>query len=217
LLDMIGHNLFLIPVALCGVLAWLITTERLFHLYVRAALAPTRFFQEVQKRLLAGNLDGAVAHCNSAPRAPLARVVKAALLRSKEPREDIVLAVEQATADELPALQVRVSYLAAIANIVTLFGLLGTIAGLISSFEAVAQADPQQKQEMLAKGIALAMNTTAAGIAVAIPTLAAHALLTHRIDAILDDLERYGLRIIQLVITRQRGTTAVTTPPDVAT
>ena len=54
--ELVSHNLFLVPVGLCGVLAWLITTERLFHLYIRAALAPTRFFQEVQKRLLAGNL-----------------------------------------------------------------------------------------------------------------------------------------------------------------
>lgn len=213
--ELLGHNLFLIPVAVCGVLAWLIAMERIFHLYVRTALAPARFFREIQKRVLDGQLDSALAHCASAPRAPLANVVKAALRHANEPREDLTLAVDQATADEIPGLQVRVSYLAAIANIVTLIGLLGTIVGLITSFQAVSDvADPTAKQEMLARGISIAMQTTAAGIAVAIPSLAAHSILVHRVDAMLDDMERYGLRIIQILLARQRGAKSATAPTE---
>jgi biopolymer transport protein ExbB/TolQ len=55
------------------------------------------------------------------------------------------------------------------ANIATLLGLLGTIFGLQDAFRALTAADPSQKASVLAKGIAIAMNTTALGLMIAIP------------------------------------------------
>lgn len=200
--DIFSHSIFLYPVALCAIIAGIITVERMYFLLFRATLAPEPFFREVQRLVLAGDLDKAVRYCSAEPKAPLANVVKSALLHADGDREDLALAVEQAALDAVPAVQTRVGYLATMANVVTLFGLLGTIVGLINSFDAVAQADPQQKQDLLAKGIAMAMYTTAGGISVAIPCLVSYAILVQRGNAILDDVERYGARVLLLLRAR---------------
>jgi biopolymer transport protein ExbB len=203
--ELFSHSIFLYPVALCGLVALLISAERLYFLLFRATLAPEPFFREVQRLVLAGDIDKAVRYCSSEPKAPLANVVKSALLHADGDREDLALAVEQAALDAVPAVQTRVGYLATIANVVTLFGLLGTIVGLIQSFQAVAEANAADKQDMLAAGIGMAMYTTAGGIAVAIPCLVAYAILVQRGNSILDDVERYGTRVLLLLRARPQS------------
>jgi biopolymer transport protein ExbB/TolQ len=216
LLGVLNHSIFLYPVTLCGILAIAITLERIYFLVVRASLAPGPFMAEIQRLVLAGNIDRAIHVCSSAPQAPLANVVKAALRNADAEKEDLLMAVEQATLDAAPSLQQRVGYLATVANVVTLFGLLGTIVGLIQSFDAVSQANPEEKQTLLAKGIAIAMYTTAGGISVAIPTLIAHSVLVMRGNAILDDVDRYALKVVMLLLARRKGTPeAVDVPPRV--
>lgn len=205
LLQSLDHRVFLAFVAFCAVVAVILVLERLYYLMIRASLAPAPFMSQVQGYVLAGNLDRAIHLCASAPASPLANVTKAALRHADADRDTIQLAVEQATLDAVPQLQARVNYLATIANVVTLFGLLGTIVGLIQSFDAVSAANPEEKQALLAKGIAIAMYTTAAGIAVAIPTLIAHSLLVTRGNAIMDDVDRYGLKLVLLLDARRKN------------
>ena len=71
----------------------------------------------------------------------------------------------------MPELEQRTHYLATLANVATLLGLLGTIIGLIQAFTAVAAADPSEKADLLSASISVAMNTTAFGLVVAIPLL----------------------------------------------
>jgi biopolymer transport protein ExbB len=205
LIGSLNHWVFLTFVAIFGAIAVLIVLERMYFLIIRASLAPGPFMRDIQALVLAGNLDRAIHLCASAPASPLANVTKAALRHADADRESLQLAVEQATLDAVPLLQARVSYLATIANVVTLFGLLGTIVGLIQSFDAVAVANPEEKQALLAKGIAIAMYTTASGIAVAIPTLIAHSMLVIRGNAILDDVDRFGLKLVMLLDARRRA------------
>lgn len=203
--DAFSHSIFLYPVTLCGLVAIAITVEHLFYLVFFARLPVNAFMADIQRLVLAGELDKAIHLCLAAPRAPLANVVKAALRHADADRETVQLAVEQATLDAVPQLQGRSSYLATIANVVTLFGLLGTIVGLIQSFDAVSKASPEEKQTLLSAGIALAMYTTAGGIAVAIPTLMAHAFLVHRANRILDDVDRSAMRVLLLLSARRKG------------
>ena len=79
---------------------------------------------------------------------------KSGLKRSKQSTEQIQNTVDATSLEVIPKVESRLNYLQLIANVSTLFGLLGTIQGLISSFAAVAAADPTQKAEMLANGIA---------------------------------------------------------------
>lgn len=202
--DLYSHSVFLYPVTLCAVIALAIALERLYYLLFWATISPEPFFREVQRLVLAGQIDKAIQFSSAEPKAPLANVVKAALLHAHSDKEDLALAVEQAALDAIPAVQKRTGYLAMLANVVTLLGLLGTIVGLIDSFAAVSKADPEEKQNMLAAGIAMAMYTTAGGISVAIPCLVTYSILVQRGNAILDDVERYGTRILLLLRARKQ-------------
>lgn len=205
MLDILNHSVFLWPVAFCWIVAAAITFERVFFLWFRASLNTDVFLKTIQAAVAAGQIDEALRLCLVEPHAPVARVAKAALQYANSDRDELELAVEEATLESVPGLQTRVGYLAMLANVVTLFGLLGTIVGLITSFAAVADANADQKQTMLAQGISLAMYTTAGGISAAIPTLVAYAVLVQKSSTIIDDVERVGARMIMLLLARQKS------------
>lgn len=197
--DLMGHSLFMWPILLCGLLSFGLILERSLYLFLRAGVSADEFGAKLQREILAGNMDGAMRLCSAEPWAPVARVARAALLHAHADRADLELAVEQATLDAAPMVQKRVAYLATIANVATLFGLLGTIVGLIGSFDAVSHADLSEKQTLLAKGISTAMFATAGGITVAIPSLIAYSLLVQRSNALLDDMDRIAARMVLLL------------------
>ena len=117
------------------------------------------FMNEIQRHILSNDIQGAIRIC-SGSMAALPRVLKSGSKRAKQSPEQIQNAVDATALEVIPKIELRLNYLQLIANVSTLFGLLGTISGLINSFAAVAAAEPTQKAEMLANGIAKAMNTT---------------------------------------------------------
>jgi biopolymer transport protein ExbB len=105
----------------------------------------------------------------------------------------------------VPLVQKRLNTLPALANIATLLGLLGTIIGLIEAFEALEKATPETRQKLLAKGIALAMNTTAFGLVVAIPTLTAHIILGGMVKKIIDEIDLNSVKLENMLVSRGKG------------
>jgi len=93
-------------------------------------------------------------------------------------------------------LEKRTPYLATLANIATLLGLLGTIMGLIAAFSAVANADPAEKANLLSSSISVAMNTTAFGLITAIPLILFHTSLMSKTATIVDSLEMAGIKLL---------------------
>lgn len=211
--EVFQHSQFLYGVLATAIVAVLISIERCWFLLFRANIAAEPFFRQVQQFVLEDRIDHAVRYCASEPGAPLANVVRAALLHADAGPEDMALAIEQAALDAVPAVQRRVAYLATLANVATLIGLLGTIAGLITAFDAVSGADPEEKQNLLASGIAMAMYTTAGGITVAIPCLILYAVFVQRGNAILDDVDRFGTRTLLLLRARAARPPAATPAP----
>ena len=69
----------------------------------------------------------------------------------------------------------------------------------------MANADPSMKQEMLANGISMAMYTTAFGLVVAIPTMVAHSIISNRTVKLIDEIDQYSVKLINLLAARQRG------------
>jgi biopolymer transport protein ExbB/TolQ len=114
-------------------------------------------------------------------------------------RDDIELAMEEGVLEAVPRLEKRTSYLATLANIATLLGLLGTIIGLIAAFTAVANADPTEKATLLSQSISVAMNTTAFGLMSAIPLLLFHAMLQTKTTEIVDSLEMAGVKCLNII------------------
>jgi biopolymer transport protein ExbB len=119
-------------------------------------------------------------------------------------REDIEIAMEESMMEIVPRLEKRTPYVALASSIATLLGLLGTIMGLIQAFTAVANANPAEKADLLSASIAVAMNTTAFGLMVAIPLLITHAVLTSKTGDIVDSLEMATVKALNVFSRRAK-------------
>lgn len=192
-------GVFMWPILLCGIVGFAICVERAFFVYLRAAIHAPPFVATVQRLLVDGQVEEAVRLCNAESAAVLPRVLKAGLLRADRPDGEIRDALEEAALEVQPLVTRRITLLPTIANVATLLGLLGTIQGLILSFHAVGAADAETRSTALAEGIAVSMNTTFAGLCVAIPVLLAHALVANRANGLLDEIDHYSLRLVNLL------------------
>lgn len=132
---------------------------------------------------------------------PLAIVLNYGLSRFKPnvKRESIEAAMEEGVMEVMPDIEQRTHYLATLANIATLLGLLGTIIGLIQAFTAVAEADPAEKANLLSASISVAMNTTAFGLMTAIPLLLIHSYLATKTSKLVDNLEMAAVKCLNLI------------------
>jgi biopolymer transport protein ExbB len=199
-------GIFMWPIMFCAVVALAIAFERLYYILFRANINGTAFMAQVQKLIMANNIDRAIKLCNAEPNASLPRVLKAGLTRANRSEIEIQNAVDEAVLEVFPQLNKRSAYLPMLANVATLTGLLGTIHGLIQAFEAVAHASAETKQTMLAAGISVAMFTTASGLVVAIPVLILHSIVANRTTKIMDDVGQFALKTVNLLGARRRGT-----------
>ena len=117
--------------------------------------------------------------------------------------EEIQMAMEEGLLEVVPRLEKRTHYLATLANIATLLGLLGTIIGLTEAFSTVAAAAPADRANLLSGSISIAMNTTAFGVIVPIPLLLVHAVMQTKTAELVDSLEIVTVRLSNLVMSAQ--------------
>ena len=201
------HNggIFMWPILVCAVVALAIAFERLYYILFRANINGTAFMAQVQKLIMANNIVRAIKLCNAESNAALTKVLKAGLTRANRSAVEIQNSVDEATLEAIPQLQKRTPYLGMWANVATLTGLLGTIQGLVNAFAAVAVANPEEKQTKLANGISIAMYTTAFGLVVAIPTMIAHSVISNRTVKLIDEIDQFSVKLINLLAARQRG------------
>ena len=162
------------------------------------------FMNEISRYVLSNDIQGAIRVC-SGSMAALPRVLKGGLKRANQSSEQIQNALDATTLEVVPKVEMRLSYLSLIANISTLFGLLGTIQGLIQSFAAVASVDPAQKAELLATGIAKAMNTTALGLIAAISIMIIHAILSSKAEKIVNEIDEFSVKLLDLLGTKEQS------------
>ena len=121
-------------------------------------------------------------------------------LQSSAERDEVEMAMEEVMMETIPRLEKRTHYIAMFANIATLLGLLGTITGLIKAFTAVAQVDPSLKAEILSSSISVAMNTTAFGLAAAIPLIIIFSILQSKTTEITDSFEMATVKFVNLIM-----------------
>jgi biopolymer transport protein ExbB/TolQ len=191
-------------IAVCAVLGAGVMIERFIFLFFRFNINGAQFFNQIQKLVMANNIDRAIKLCNAADKAALARVMKAGLTRANKSEADIAAAIEEAMLEVSPAITKRISMIAAVANIATLLGLLGTIFGMIDAFTAVAVAAADQRSQALAKGISIAINTTGFGLMVAIPLLSAQVFIQGLAKKIADEVDLYAVKLENLLAARVR-------------
>ena len=188
-----------------GVVAAAIALERFIVIVGAASLNGKKLTKDVLNHIQRGDLNAA-RNVSRMSNAPAAQVVQAVLAVPDLEESHLQSAAEDATALAMPRLTRRLAHLNVLANISTLVGLLGTIAGLITAFAAVGAADPSQRSAFLAGGISMALNATAFGLMVAIPTLVTQGFLVGLVEGIAEQVEESGIRVTRaLLATAARG------------
>jgi biopolymer transport protein ExbB len=170
----------MIPIALSSVVALTYLVERSLRLS-QSALGSTAYGRGILAALTAGSPRAALERCEADPR-PLGRVLAAGLRRAGSTTAEVEKAVEDAGQREVKRLSANLRPLVVVATIAPLLGLLGTVFGMIEAFTNIALREGLSRPEQVASGISQALITTAAGLAVAIPTQAAYFWLKSRIE-----------------------------------
>ena len=192
----------LLPIIAVGAFSLAIIIERVMALYWKFPIDNHAFVNEIKQKILTNDIAGAIQHCSNQGNALSAKVAKSGLLRASRDNKQIQAAIEIIAHESVGAVRKRIAYLAMLANIATLFGLLGTIMGLIKAFGAVANVDAATKSVMLADGISTSMNATATGLAVAIPTMIAFSVLQSKANRLTEDVENAAMVTMDLLGTR---------------
>ncbi|RYZ62021.1 MAG: MotA/TolQ/ExbB proton channel family protein, partial [Proteobacteria bacterium] len=156
--------------------------ERYIALYRKNAEPSATFRKGMLGFLAQGDLNGAERFATEDTAVARISRLGIALRAQNAGDEEIQARMDEALSKEIHHIDKRTGFLAMFGNVATLLGLLGTISGMISSFSAVASANPADRATMLSKGISEAMNCTAFGLIVAIPALVAYAVFQNKTD-----------------------------------
>ncbi len=182
-------GIFMYPILLFAVLTLGLILER-FAFFLTVKAPPFDFRRRLLEFSGRGDYKGATTTAKTYSATALGRVasIGCSLRASGSGEEEIQARMDERLTQEISRIDRRTGFLAMFGNVSTLLGLLGTIAGMIQSFAAVAQANPADRAMMLSKGISEAMNCTAFGLLVAIPALIAFSYFQNATDRAVTDL-----------------------------
>ena len=196
---------FMYPILLVLAIGAAIAIER--YLYLTFVRRRNRGIWNRVLPLLEGGRYDAALQLVMGSDAAVSRILGYGLNRAerKGSPEAIQMAMEEGLLEVLPRLEKRTHYLATLANIATMLGLLGTIIGLTDAFSNVSTAAPADKADLLSGSISIAMNTTAFGLMVAIPLLLTHAIMQTKTTELVDTLEMVTVRLSNLIAGPAEG------------
>ena len=199
-------GVWMYPIAAVSAFSFAVALERLFYYYLHCRINAKTLLTQITRMVRSGEIEKARQIC-AKTKTPLSSILESALwhYQQQEPDQEIQNAVDEIALRELPRIQRRTHYLSLFANISTLLGLLGTIFGLQQAFGALAAADPSQKATVLAKGIAIAMNTTALGLIVAIPCMIMYSILGAKANNIIEEIDESSVRLLNFLFAQRRS------------
>jgi len=174
------------PLLTCSIIGVIFIIERAIA-YYRVKGDTAEIVSEVRENLLDRQLRKSIELCETYDH-PVAITLKSGLLRFGKSHEEIEKAMESVALHEVSKLEKGLWVLATIANIAPLFGFLGTVTGMISSFEALAEVG-LGNPEAVAGGISEALITTATGLSIALPVQTAYNYFNSRVSQFALDME----------------------------
>jgi len=194
---------FLYPIAAVFAVGLGFAVERFIYLH-RVARGNRRLWAELSPLIQAGNFRKAMQIAEGTESA-LSTIMRYGMSRiaTARRRDDIEKAMEESLIEVIPRLEKRTHYLATLANVGMLMGLLGTVIGLINAFAAVAAVNPAEKAAMLSASISVAMNNTALGLGLAITLLLCHMYLETKTTELVDSLEVASIKFLNSVTERR--------------
>ena len=203
------------PILLFSILGFGVLIERFVALR-KSVINVNEFLAKVRKSLLVNrSLRDAVKVCEQY-QGPVAAVTKAGLLKYGRAKDDLEQTLENAASFELARLERGMPFLAICANVAPLLGFLGTVTGMIRSFDALARSG-LSNPGAVAAGIAEALITTAAGLIVALPMQLGHSYYTTRINKFVRDIEAAAYMLIETFGEMERADVAERAPEPTAT
>ncbi|NLE02634.1 MAG: MotA/TolQ/ExbB proton channel family protein [Fibrobacter sp.] len=199
-------GVWMYPIVGVSAFAFAVSLERIFYYYIHCRIDAKALLTQITRYMRNGDTEKARQVCTKT-KTPLSLILESALwhYQQHEPDQEIQNAVDEVALRELPRIQKRTHYLSLFANISTLLGLLGTIFGLQESFGALAAADPSQKATVLARGIAIAMNTTALGLVVAIPCMVMYSILGAKANTLIEEIDESSVRLLNFLFAQRRS------------
>jgi len=162
-------GIFIYPIIFCSILALAVFLERLWVLQ-RKHVIPSEFIRKVEELLKKQKLSDAIFLCQADP-SSIARVFSAGLKNAGR---------------------------STIASLTPLLGLLGTVSGMIKTFNVIS-VQGVGNPAPLAGGIAEALITTAAGLSVAIPTLVCYRIVKDKAESLIFEMEENSIKIIEIM------------------
>jgi len=190
------------PIALCSFALSVFIFERLVALR-RGRVIPRPFVKRFLEQLREGQLDRekALKLCEE-NKSPVAQVFAAAVKKWGRTPVEVEQAILDAGERVNNQLRRHLRLMNGVSQVAPLLGLLGTVMGMIASFNGISAAEGSAGQrEMLAGGIAQALITTASGMFVAIPALTAYLFFVGRVDQLITEIDSLGQKIVELIST----------------
>lgn len=184
-----------------SVLAFALVLERAWSLR-RGTVIPRRIARTIRDHLLERDVPS-IREAVAAGDSSIARVLKAGLIHFDEGLARVEDAIESAGAHEQTILRRNLGLLGALSNIATMLGLLGTVLGMIASFDLIAKTGTGDAR-VVADGIFQALITTAAGLMVGIPTIASYSFFRRRAEVLVIELEEVSFGILQSLAESSR-------------
>lgn len=190
---------FTVAFVIASVIGVWSVVERLVILRRRRVI-PKAFVERFLMHLRAGRMDKseAVAICHQ-NQSPMADIFMHGVRKWGRPSVEVEQAVLDGGERQVTQLKKGLRVLNGVSTLSPLIGLLGTVVGMIRSFNDIATAGAMGQTQTLANGIALALLTTAVGLLIAIPAMAAYLYLAGRIDSIVMEMDRLGQELVHLI------------------
>lgn len=192
----IKGGIFMYPIILCSIVALAIFIERLWLLRRERAI-PSNFVRQIEDLLRKQKISDALFLCQG-DSSSIARIFLAGLKSMGRGMWLVKEAIEERGGREAVILEKHVGLLSTIANLAPLLGLMGTVSGMIKSFNVISMQGAGNPA-LLAGGIAEALITTAGGLCVAIPTLVCYRILKDKAESLVFEMEESSIKIIEIM------------------
>ncbi|RMH61253.1 MAG: MotA/TolQ/ExbB proton channel family protein [Zetaproteobacteria bacterium] len=163
----------------------------------RSEVIPLDDIRVMEAAVRNGDVERALQVCRQRDSA-MGRILTVALENTGVKRSVMKEILEEAGRQEVAKMERFIGTLGLIAAMAPLLGLLGTVVGMIEVFQQISLVGVG-KADALAGGISKALNTTAAGLTVAIPALIAHRFFEAKVDRLVIEIEQHALRFVELL------------------
>jgi len=185
------------PLALCAVIAVTVMIERFITIH-RAFTDNEALSEQVREHLMAGRVNDALAVCDQHP-GPVAGLLASGIRNRNMDSDTIERTMEELALRETPLLYRHLGVLDTIITIAPLLGLLGTVTGMIKSFNVVGSAQGLNNPNAITGGVAEALLATATGLAIAIVTLIGYNYLSEEVKKIIADMEIRATQLMNIL------------------